>query len=283
MIATKSLLVLLFVAILSCSAFAGAPINVPIKIGPNFWNVRGDFKVLYVVNIHTQMSVIKLQSGKFLLIDTIDLTDDLKSALDRMTNNGALIEAIVGTHPFHTTYFKKFYDAYPSAPFYGTPRHLRMIQDVQWKGDLLDEKIRNKWAPEVEIRIPDGAEFVDPKPESTNHFAAAWVYHKESGTIHVDDTVVYADEDSIALRIFGIKKGDMMFHPSINSGLKQYEKAPYEFRDWVLRILKEWNFDNIVCAHLGNKVGGAKNKLAQTVDSYAEKFKQWTEERRGKQ
>ncbi|KAL0482021.1 peroxisomal biogenesis factor 6 [Acrasis kona] len=276
------IIVLLTTALLACAALAGQPVGVPIKIGTNFWNIRGDFKVLYVVNVHTQMSVIQLPNGKFLLIDTIELTDDLRSALDRMTDSGRKIEAIVGVHPFHTTYFKKFYDAFPSVPFYGTPRHLRNIKDVQWQGDLMNEEVRNRWNPDVEIRIPDGAEFEYPEPESTNHFASAWVYHRPSGTIHIDDTVVYADEDSVALRIFGIHKGDMMFHPSINSGLKQYEKAPYAFRDWVLRVIKEWNFDNIVCAHLGNKLGGAKLKLNQTVTSYEPKFRQWTEERRGK-
>lgn len=62
------------------------------------------------------MSLIKLASGKFLVIDTVPLEDDQKAALDQLTDNGALIEAVVATHPFHTLAFPAFYKAYPNVP-----------------------------------------------------------------------------------------------------------------------------------------------------------------------
>lgn len=62
------------------------------------------------------MSVIKLASGKFLIIDTVPLEEEHKAALDALTENGALIEAVVATHPFHTLAFPAFYKAYPNAP-----------------------------------------------------------------------------------------------------------------------------------------------------------------------
>ncbi|KAL0488105.1 hydroxyacylglutathione hydrolase [Acrasis kona] len=272
-------IIALLIAIIATVTIADQKIGVPVLIGPNFWNIRGNFRVMAVVNIHTQMSVIKLPNGKFLIVDTIDLTSDLKSALDRMTNNGANIEAIIGVHPFHTTYFKAFYDAYPTVPFYGTPRHLRVVKDIPWKGDLNQQNIRNKWNPDVEIRLPAGAEFVNPQPED-NHFNSAWLFHKPSRTMHIDDTVIYADEDSLVLKIFGIKKGDMIFHPKIDPGLYNYPAAPFEFRDWVLKVIKDWDFDNIVCAHLGNKLGGAKLKLNQTVTAAEPLFRKLSEKRK---
>jgi hypothetical protein len=47
-----------------------------------------------------------------------------------------------------------------------------------------------------------GSEFVNPQPETTNHFSGIHVYHTQSGVIHVDDTIDIA---------FGV----MAFHPSL--------------------------------------------------------------------
>lgn len=39
------------------------------------------------------MSLLRLESGKFLVIDTILLSSEQKQELDRLTDNGKLIEA----------------------------------------------------------------------------------------------------------------------------------------------------------------------------------------------
>ncbi|CAF3834203.1 unnamed protein product [Rotaria magnacalcarata] len=109
-------------------------------IGSNFWNVRGRFKILKFVDIETQMSIVKLQNGKFLVIDTVEMNDRLRQEIDHLTNNGENIEAVVGTHPFHTLSFPAFYQTYPKANYYGTPRHLRRITEIPWKGSLDDIK-----------------------------------------------------------------------------------------------------------------------------------------------
>lgn len=111
-----------------------------------------------MLDIGTHMAACKLPSGKFLLLDTIKITPGFKEELDKLTNNGEvclqlhwhpcivlflpstltlmvaiqLIEAVIATHPFHTLYFKEFYDAYPNAKYYGTPRHMKKITDIPW-------------------------------------------------------------------------------------------------------------------------------------------------------
>lgn len=91
------------------------------KIGPRFWNVRGHFKILVgLVDIQTQMSIVQLKNGKFLIIDTVELDDVLQREIDRLTNNGQLIEAVLATHPFHTLAFPGFYRVYPKARYFGT-------------------------------------------------------------------------------------------------------------------------------------------------------------------
>lgn len=125
-------------------------------VGSNFWNVRGRFKILKIIDVGTQMSIIKLRNEKFLVIDTVEMDSDLRHEIDRLTNHGQDIEAVIGTHPFHTLSFTAFYQAYPNAAYYGTPRHLRRLREIPWKGSLDDCNIRRKWEPDVEMRIPAG-------------------------------------------------------------------------------------------------------------------------------
>jgi len=246
-----------------------------VSVGEGFWNVRGSFKILIgLIDIGTHMSVLRLPSDKYLIVDTIPLTEEMKKELDDLTQNGSLIEAVIATHPFHTLAFKGFYEAYPDVPYYGTPRHLRNLKDIPWAGDLNDCDIRNKWAPDVQMRIPAGAEFVAPVPEKTNHFNSVWVLHTASGTIHVDDTVMYSTNPGLLLKLAGYKHGTMSFHPSMKGpGLLPTPEAPFQFRDWVNDLLENWEFDNICTAHLGNKIGGAKEQLRQTLAAAEDSFK----------
>jgi len=251
-----------------------------IEVAPNFWNIRGSFTIKKLIDIGNQMSIIRLDSGKFLVIDAIPLTEKLRKDIDDLTENGKKIEAVLATHPFHTLAIPAFYSIYPTAAYYGCPRHLRKLTNIKWAGDLNDCKTRSLWEPEVEMRIPAGAEFVAPVPEDTNHFSTVWVFHKASRTIHIDDCIFYAEDPGFLLSLGGFKKGSMNFHPSMkNVGLLPHPDAPNQFRDWVALVIKDWDFDNIVTAHTGNKLGGAKAQLQETLKSAEGLFKELTEKR----
>ncbi|CAF2456501.1 unnamed protein product [Rotaria sp. Silwood2] len=253
------------------------------SIGPHFWNVRGHFKILKLIDIETQMSIIQLRNGKFLVIDTVEMNDRLRQEIDHLTNNGENIEAVIGTHPFHTLSFPAFYQTYPKASYYGTPRHLRRLTEIPWKGDLNDCNVRKQWEPDIEMRIPAGAEFVNPQPESTNHFVSVFIYHPTSRTLHVDDTIMYAEKPGFLLKLFGYKDGAMAFHPSIkNSGLYPTSDAPYLFRDWMRKVLHDWPFENICCAHIGVKVGGAHADVTTLLNNAEHLFAKLSEKNRKK-
>jgi len=237
-------------------------------IGTNFWNVRASFPILKgLVDIGTQMSVIKLSNGKYLLIDTVPLVADLKHEIDALTEGGTKIEAIVATHPFHTLAFPSFYHGYPNAPFYGTPRHIRRQKDIPWVGAVNDPEVTKKWESEgVFMRIPAGGEFAAPVPEEYNHWSTVWVFHKESRTIHIDDTINYFSNPSMLMKVVGKKKGCMEFHDSIKGpALYPKPESPGLFKAWVESVIKDWDFDNMVIAHIGNKIGGAKGALQETL------------------
>jgi len=48
-------------------------------------------------------------------------------------------------------------------------------------------------------------------------------------------------------------------------GLYHTPEAPMQFKAWVENVLNDWDFDNMCCAHIGNKIGGAHELLAQTL------------------
>ncbi|CAF0931040.1 unnamed protein product [Adineta ricciae] len=249
------------------------------RVGSQFWNIRVNFKKFAgLVDIGSHMSLIQLRNGNFLIINPVILTDHSRSEVDCLTENGTTIEAVIGVHPFHTLAFPSFYKIYPNAKYYGTPRHLRRLKQIPWAGSLDDCQIRRKWEPEVEMRIPAGAEFVNPLPESSNHFVSVFVFHRPSRTLHVDDTIVYGDHPSFLLKLIGFKHGTMAFHPSIKgSGLYPTVEAPSQFRSWMEKILNDWNFDNICCAHSGVKMGGAHELVSQLVNAAESLFTKLSE------
>jgi len=227
-------------------------------IGPGFWNVRQSF---YIdgVDIGTQMSLIQLKSGNFLVLDTVGLSPELLGDINSLTQNGKLIQAVIATHPFHTTYFPSFYQQFPNVPFFGTPRHLIIEPQIPWAGSMWDCANRQKWLPEVHMRIPRGSEFVNPQPADSNHFSGIHVFHVASKTIHVDDTVI-VDEPFA---------GDMVFHPSlVTVGLYHIPESPTAFKNWVQNYIDQWDFDTICAAHNGVKMGGAKDQLQSVLTDY---------------
>jgi hypothetical protein len=250
------------ISLLVLVTIVSAQTNRTVLIGPGFWNVRAHF-IIDGIDIGTQMSLIQLKSGNFLIVDTVDLDPDLLSDVNTLTKNGSLIEAVIATHPFHTTYFPSFYKQFPKPPYYGTPRHLRIEPQIPWAGSMWDCANRQKWLPEVHMRIPRGSEFVAPEPESDNHFSGIHVFHPASKTIHVDDTIM-VDEPL---------DGDMLFHPSIFTvGLYHIPESPTAFKDWMTNITIDWDFDNICAAHNGVKLGGAKQQLINVISDYGVVF-----------
>jgi hypothetical protein len=213
--------------------------------------------------VGTHMSFIKLDSGKFLVIDTCRITPQAKLAIDDLTQDGTLIEAVIATHPYHTLFFPAFYEMYPNAKYYGTPRHIRNFTNISWEGDVSNESIRRLWESHgIFMRIPDGAEFNNPSPD--NHFSCCFVYHNPSRTIHVDDTIMYFESPGCILRCANKRAGKMEFW-DLQKGLYSTPEAPIQFKMWVQQMLLDWDFVNLCTAHTGNRIGDAKICVTETL------------------
>jgi len=226
-----------------------------VQLGTNFWNARGIFK-LGPIDIGTHMSIIQVSSGRFVIFDTIEPDSQIQQEISTITANGTQIEAIVATHPFHTTYFPAFYAMYPNVKFFGTPRHLRTQPQIPWAGSVWDCDVRRQWLPDIRMRIPQGGEFVAPQPELINHFSGMHVFHPKSGVMHVDDTLSYAaDLDSL------------VFHPSIaGPGLYHTRRSPDVFASWVQEYLNEWNINTLAMAHKG-VLGNGRQRVQKLLDN----------------
>lgn len=239
-----------------------------------------------LVDIGNHMSIARLSSGRFLVIDAVDpkhMNGQLQEDIDRLTDGGRLIEAVVATHPFHTLGFLPFYRIYPDAAYIGTPRHLRTLPEIPWAGDISDSAVQQRWLPEVDIRIPQGVEFADPQPPSLNHFANAFVFHRESRTAHNDDCICYFSHPSLLLSAAsGARHDQLSFHSSMNGpGLLPTPEAPEQFRRWLEQLLTDWDFDNLCTAHNGTCIGRGNERVRAlleaeipTLDAIAER--NWT-------
>ncbi|PRP76000.1 hypothetical protein PROFUN_01716 [Planoprotostelium fungivorum] len=240
-----------------------SPLLVP--IGSNFWNIRGDFKIVKLLNVGTHMSVARLSTGKFLIIDGAPTLNNptLVKELNELTSNGENIEAIIHTHPFHTGSIVTLSNLYPNAAVYGCPRHLKMFPDLKWTGDLSEPTNLARWQPEVDLRIPTGTEFFAPSEH--NHFSTIWAYHRDSKTIHVDDTLGYAQTVRFPLSMF-LSPG-LSFHPMLSrGGIQPRAEAPNEFKTFIQTVMQDWDFDNIATAHMGVMIGNGKRELAALLE-----------------
>lgn len=219
------------------------------QIGSNFYHIRGPLNMVCgcCLDIGTHMALIKLPSGKFLVIDTIDVTAEDKAEIDKLTNNGALIEAVIATHAFHTLFFPAFFKLYPNPEYYGTARHLKNQPAINWKGDIMHNL--SKWENDgIYIRCPDGCDFL-----SETHFSGLFVFDKPSKTLFNDDTIMYFDNPSCLIKFAGL--AEMQFHTELTNALHKTETGPTKFGNFIRNVINDWDFDNICVAHSGRKIG----------------------------
>eukprot|EP01113_Clastostelium_recurvatum_P046541 TRINITY_DN8173_c0_g1_i2.p1 TRINITY_DN8173_c0_g1~~TRINITY_DN8173_c0_g1_i2.p1 ORF type:complete len:276 (+),score=80.18 TRINITY_DN8173_c0_g1_i2:103-930(+) len=250
-----------------------------VEIAPGFYNIRGHFKRM-AIDLGTHMSLVRLASGKFLVIDAVEVTPEIKAGIDALTDGGANIEAVVFVHPFHTLHCMALYRMYPHAIYVGCPRHLRLMKEIPWAGDLNVCEWRDRWAPEVQMRIPAGAEFVNPLPERSNHFNSVFVFHATSRTLHVDDTILYFEHVPLLARLV-IPRGSMKFHFSMKGpGLLPHPDSAFVFRDWMNKLVADWDVENLCTAHTGNKIGGARAQIQALIQSSEATFQKLSQQKR---
>jgi hypothetical protein len=69
------------------------------EIGDGFYHLRGTFRVGWIFDISTHMALARLSNGRYLILDTVKLSDEEKSEIDALTDHGNMVEAVLGKGP----------------------------------------------------------------------------------------------------------------------------------------------------------------------------------------
>ena len=197
-----------------------------VAIAEDFWNIRGSFKLASLVDVGTQSSLVRLQSGNFVLLDAYTLEGEILEEVMRLTSGGERVEAIINLHPFHTVHVEAVARQFPLARLYGTARHPQEVPEVTWQPERVEEEaFQQLYSHDFLFSVPRGVELV-PSNEKV-HFASVLAYHKKSRTLHVDDTLTWIDLPLV---------GGLKFHPTLKWALEQRRGAADEFEAWLTEL-----------------------------------------------
>jgi hypothetical protein len=236
-----------------------------IQTSDDFWNIRGSYKILGLIDLGTQASLVRLQSGKFVLLDSYTLTGEPKKLVMELTDNGEAVEAILNLHPFHTLHCANMHRDFPAARLFGTARHVERLPELPWESlRTEDVELQQEYSDDFEFSIPRGVEFISDNEKV--HFSSVLAYHPSSLTIHVDDTFVYA-------------RKRLSFHPTLAKVLEKRAGAVAEFREWAETLATEWGqAENLCAAHISaltaNRLGGTSmgERILKALDGVSGKL-----------
>lgn len=253
-----------------------------LNISEDFWNIRGDFKIGGVLNIGTHASLVKLNSGKFVLLDAYTLEGEVKDEVMRLTQNGGDLEAIINLHPFHTLHVKGAHDLFPNAKLYGTQRHIDKFPELAWQPELTESlSFAALYSEDFEFSVPAGVDFISRNENL--HFSSVLAYHKASKTIHSDDTLMYLP---LPWPISKVKKPEISFHITLPKTLERKAGAASEFRQWARNLANKWKgAENLCAAHsfsllkdkntgasIHDRILNALDKVESTLQKHETKF-----------
>ncbi len=242
-----------------------------IQISDSFWNIRGSFRAGGLIDVGTQVSLVKRSNGKYVFLDSYSLTDEMRDKVNQLTDNGRLVEAVINLHPFHTLHVTRMHELFPEAKLYGTARHLTRFPELPWEDTRSeDTPLHESFAEDFEFSLPEGVDFVSVNEQV--HFSSVLALHKASKTIHVDDTLMFSSLPAPA-RLMGVKDR-LSFHPTLALALQKRGGAAEEFRHWAESLLERWGgAENICAAHTApllaarNSGRSIRDRLRRAIDN----------------
>lgn len=214
------------------------------QLAENFWNVRGSFKFARIIDIGTQMSLVRSRSGGFILIDSYSITGPDRDALLRLTGNGAEIDTIINIHLFHTLHCASAHELAPHARLYGSRRHREQAPELPWENDVIENVATQRQFTELDFSVPSGIDLVTG--DDSVHAASVLVRHRESGIVHVDDTLMVLAAPGLLAPV--LPQSRLRFHPMLAKALQQRRGAAADLTEWARDLAHEWSATPIVCA-----------------------------------
>lgn len=218
-----------------------------VRLAENFWSVRGEFRIGGVLDVGTQCALVRLADGDFVFLDSYTLTDTIRAEIDALTDGGSKVVAILNLHPFHTIHCEWMHAAYPQAALYGTARHLAKFPQLPWQDTKCeDAALAERFGADFDFSVPAGVPLVCE--DESVHFSSVLALHRESSTIHVDDTFNYLKK-GFPLSLLPIT-GRVAFHPTLAKALEKRAGAADDFREWAIDLGSRWvDARRIAAAH----------------------------------
>ena len=238
-------------------------------LGNGFWNIRGSFIRDEMVDIGNQSALVRLQSGKFILLDSYTLTGEVREQVMALTNDGQDIEAVLNVHPFHTVHCARVAKDFPHATFYGSARHHKQVPKVDWSEDYVENKAVAERYPELEFSVPKGIYYI--APDDSIHSGSLLVFHSASKSLYVDDTL-----QTPPSKLFDEVQAGINLHATTLKALKDEPNAGKDYCDWATKLAHNWReVRNFCSAHSGLVIFAEcefEEKLLATIDKARSKL-----------
>lgn len=232
-------------------------------LGAGFWSIRGSFVRDNIIDIGNQSALVKLASGKFILLDSYTLTGEVRAQVMALTDNGQDIEAVLNVHPFHTVHCARVAKDFPHATFYGSARHHKEVPEVDWSEDYVESKAVAERYPELEFSVSKGIYYI--APDDSIHSGSLLVFHPASQSLYVDDTI-----QTPPSKLFDEVQADINLHATTLKALIDEPNAGKDYCDWAIKLAHDWRETRHFCsAHSGLVVfaeGEFEEKLLAAID-----------------
>ena len=215
------------------------------QLADTFWNIRGVHRIAGVLDVGTQMSLVRRRSGRFVVIDGCPLDAAQRQAVLALTDGGRLVDAVVHVHPFHTLHVEATQRLFPAAMLYGTARHRRRLPSLPWSGAPVEDWDEDHPLADVfDLSVPDGVDFVCP--DDRVHVASVLVRHRQAGIVHVDDTLNVLVPPRWLRRV--LPQSGLRMHPLLSRALRHEAGAADAYAAWARGLAMRWADVRIVCA-----------------------------------
>jgi len=214
------------------------------QLAENFWNFRGSFKVAGILDLGTHMSLVRRPDGRFTLIDSYGVSGADRDALLKLTGNGEAIDTIVNVHPFHTLHCSAAHELAPSARLFGTRRHREQAPELPWEDAAIEDAATQARFEGLDFSVPAGLDLVTG--DDSVHASSVLVRHRESGIVHVDDTLMVLAAPGLLGRV--LPQSRLRFHPMLGKALQHRSGAADDFAAWFGDLARDWAATPIVCA-----------------------------------
>lgn len=195
-----------------------------------FWTIRGDLRIGGVLNVGTQAALVRLSTGRFVMLDSYPLTGAVRDRVMALTDQGRAIQAVLNLHPFHTLHCATIARDLPHAALFGAHRHRLRHPDLDWRPEPVESpEVQDMFADDLTFSLPRGIDYVSRNERV--HAGSLLAWHPASRTLHVDDTINLMPVPGLLRRLFPEPR--VFLHPTLPQALLPRAGAVRDFRDWL--------------------------------------------------